>query len=91
MRDGEPNDRTFDRSLGEDPRRWLEGFLTRLPDAVVSGLEPEVAASLRGDEPAIAAVAGDIIDRVMRALDEVRGPWPEVTRDQRGLADLAVP
>jgi hypothetical protein len=86
MRDGEPGGRTFDRSLGEDPRRWLEGFLTRLPDEVVDGLEPELAASLRADEKAIAAAAGDILDRVMQALIEVREPWPEVTRDERGLA-----
>jgi hypothetical protein len=86
MRDGEPGDRTFDRSLGEDPRRWLEGFLGRLPDAVVDGLEPELAASLRADEPAIAAAAGDILDRVMQELLEAREPWPEVAHDERGLA-----
>lgn len=86
MRNGEPGDRTFDLSLGEDPRRWLEGFLSHLPDVALGGLDPELAASLHADEPEIAAAAGAILESVMQELLGARGPWPEVTRDERGLA-----
>jgi hypothetical protein len=86
MRDGEPGDRVFDRALAEGARRWLASFLAGLRDGALDGLEPDAATSLRSDGQAIAAAADTIVDRAMRILDEVRGPWPDVTHDERGLA-----
>jgi hypothetical protein len=86
MRAGEPGDRVFDRSMGEDPGGWLEGFLAAIADAAVESLEAEVAESLRSDGPAIAASAGSIVERVMQLLTDAREPWPSVTHDERGLA-----
>ncbi len=86
MRDGEPRGRTFDRDLSADPRRWLEDFLSGVSQGDVAGLEPAVSTGLRADGPAISAAAYDIVDRAMRVLDEAREPWPDVTRDERGLA-----
>jgi hypothetical protein len=86
MRDGEPEDRVFDGALKDDPRRWLTGLLSRTSAGAVDGLSPDVASSLRGDGPAIAAAETDILDCVMSTLERSRRPWPHVSHDERGMA-----
>jgi hypothetical protein len=86
MRDGEPEDRIFDGTMNDDPRRWLTNFFSSVCDGALDGLAPEAVSSLRGDGPAIAAAAADILDCVMSTLEQSRHLWPDVAHDERGMA-----
>ena len=82
---GEPGERTFEAGIPADPRGWLTLFLR-------SGLADQL--SLSGHD--ITSYAddlteiGDVADEIGRALDEAlawsRMPWPDVVRDERGMA-----
>lgn len=74
MVDGEPGDRTFDKTMGEDPVTWLRSYLENLHEWV-GGSE--------GDS--IAAQSDDIVQVSADLLAQSRLPWPDVTHDERGL------
>jgi hypothetical protein len=83
MSDGEPGDRTFDRSMPPDPVEWLTSFLDEglgdlLRRAEVTGVGRDLD-SIRG--------AADEIGRaVADGLAWAREPWPTVEHDERGMA-----
>jgi hypothetical protein len=85
MADGEPGDRTFDRSMPADPTGWLTTFLRE-------GLTGFVAAARTptgepgADLAAIGATAAEIGQAVNAGLVWAREPWPEVEQDERGMA-----
>lgn len=88
MSDGEPGERVFDPDLSADPIGWLARALGDLtPLLRRAGLDPEEHAR---DVTAMAAAAGEISETAAKILAEARRPWPEVTRDERGLAQINI-
>jgi hypothetical protein len=86
MSDGEPGERVFDAELSADPIAWMARALRDVgPLLRRAGLDP---AAHTGDATAMAESAGEITDVVAKILAEARKPWPEVTRDERGLAQI---
>ncbi|WP_145739388.1 hypothetical protein [Saccharopolyspora dendranthemae] len=88
MSDGEPGDRVFDAELSADPIGWMTRALGDLtPLLRRAGLEPEEHA---GDVAAMAAAAEEIAEAAAKILAAAREPWPEVARDERGLAQINI-
>ena len=85
MVDGEPGERTFDRSMPPDPAGWLTTFLREGLGgfAVVAGT-PD--GSPDADLAAIGATADEIAEAVREGLVWAREPWPDVDQDERGMA-----
>lgn len=71
---GYPDERTYDKTMVEDPIVWLRSYLTRLHQWVGQ------------DDGDAMADASEIIAREAAGLlEEARQPWPEVVHDERGL------
>ncbi|MEB3372094.1 hypothetical protein [Saccharopolyspora mangrovi] len=88
MSDGEPGDRVFDAELSADPVGWLARTLGDItPLLHRAGLDP---AEHDADIAAMARSADEITATVAKVLTAARQPWPEVTRDERGLAPIDV-
>ena len=86
MADGEPGQRVFDVTMPEDPRGWLR---TRMRDlgSLLAGTGQD-AQPYAGDMAAVAERADEIVTVADRILARARQPWPEVERDDRGLAPI---
>ncbi|RRO20380.1 hypothetical protein EIL87_00285 [Saccharopolyspora rhizosphaerae] len=88
MSDGEPGQRVFDAELSADPLGWLARTLRDVtPLLRRAGLDPAEHAE---DVAAMAEAAEEITEITGRLLAEARKPWPEVTRDERGLAAINI-
>jgi hypothetical protein len=85
MRAGEPGERRFDAAMSADPIRWLTGELRNF-ERLLEGTEAESADRHRVDAPAVSGVADEIVDAVRAGLESCRKPWPQVERDERGMA-----
>jgi hypothetical protein len=85
MADGEPGERTFDRTMPADPVGWLTRFLT---DDLAGFLGDRGVAVGPHDLAAIGAAVPEIGRCVAEGLAWAREPWPEVDRDDRGMAVL---
>lgn len=83
MADGEPGDRVFDVALSGDPLGWLDERLTRFDEVLEQAGHPAVSPEELSD---VRAAAAEVVDDAARGLDWAREPWPEVDRDERGLA-----
>jgi hypothetical protein len=83
MTDGEPGQRTFDTAMPPDPVGWVTTFLR-------SGLGDHLArqgqATDADDLAAIGDAAEEIGVAVGAGLAWAREPWPDVARDERGMA-----
>lgn len=75
---GEPGERTFDPAIPADPLGWLEGRLSSVE--ALLGATPQTAPA------GLAAGVGEILRAVREGLEWARQPWPEVERDERGMA-----
>jgi len=88
MHAGEPGERAFDAAIPADPLGWLAQHL-----ADISALLARVGVdnSQRHSDSArrIAEHADDILAAVQSGLEWARGPWPEVSHDERGMAVVA--
>lgn len=88
MSDGEPGDRVFDADLSADPIGWMARTLRDVaPLLRRTGLDPAEHAA---DIAAMADSADEITGTVAKILAAAREPWPEVTRDERGLAPINI-
>ncbi len=87
MHDGEPGDRVFDEDLSADPEGWLAARLRDLP-ALVAGAPDADRQHLLADTAAVAALAAEVAARVAASLAALRGPWPAVEHDARGMAPV---
>lgn len=86
MESGEPGDRTFDVTMADDPLRWLSEHLRRA-DVLLAPSGTPIDEQMRADIKAIREIVPDIVAAAGRALEWARvEPWPDVTRDARGLA-----
>lgn len=86
MESGEPGDRTFDKSMVDDPLRWL-GDQLRRADKLLTRSGVPIDAQMHADIAAVRQVVPDIVAAVCRGLEWARiVPWPDVIRDERGLA-----
>lgn len=74
MVDGEPEDRTFDERMSEDPLAWLRTYLMNLNEPIG-----------QSDADAIASSVDDIIGVTEELLAAARQPWPDVVHNERGL------
>jgi hypothetical protein len=88
MQSGEPDDRTFDTALSADPIGWLRERLSDL-DRLVGDTDVAGAAGPGADVAAVARVADEIVEAVCAGLETSRKPWPDVERDERGMAIAA--
>lgn len=82
---GEPGDRVFDPAIPADPLGWLAARLADVPGLLAhAGVEDidrhAESASL------LAQKADEIVAAARSGLDRARGPWPDVTHDERGMA-----
>jgi hypothetical protein len=85
MAEGEPGDRTFDRSMPADPVGWLTTFLREGLGGFLGGARtPEEGPG--ADLAAIDATAEEIGQAVSLGLAWAREPWPDVEQDERGMA-----
>lgn len=88
MEDGEPGDRTFDVTMVVDPLVWLEDHL-RGSDVLLAESGVPLDDGVRADVALIREVAPEIVSAARRGLERARvDPWPEVVRDDRGLATI---
>ncbi len=87
MHDGEPGERVFDEDLSADPEGWLAARLRDLPSLVAGAPEAD-RGRLLTDTEAVAALAGEVAAQVATSLASLRGPWPVVTHDERGMAPV---
>lgn len=87
MHDGEPGERVFDEDLSADPEGWLAARLRDLPSLVAGAPEAD-RGPLLADADAVAALAGEVAAQVAASLASLRGPWPVVTHDERGMAPV---
>ncbi len=78
MLEGEPGDRVFDAALSADPLEWVTDRLLEVDDLV-----PDAGLA---DVTAVRAHVDQIIRDIADGLAWAREPWPEVARDERGLA-----
>jgi hypothetical protein len=86
MEDGEPGDRTFEVSMVDDPLDWLDQHL-RQSDVLLAQSGVTVDDVMRLDIETIREVVPDIVAAAARGLEWARvEPWPDVDRDERGLA-----
>jgi hypothetical protein len=85
MSHGEPGDRTFDTTMPPDPVGWLTAFLQ---DDLADLLRRAEVTDTDGDLAAIRAAADEICSAVDAGLDWARGPWPDVSHDERGMANV---
>lgn len=85
MRDGEPEERTFEGAMRPDPVGWLKTFLS---DGLADRLAR--AGELGRDLEAIRDAAEEIGAEVSAGLAWAREPWPDVQHDARGMA-VALP
>ncbi len=86
MDDGEPGDRTFDLTMVDDPLRWLEEHLLRT-DVLLARSGVPMDDQVDVDIEEIRMVVPDIVAAAGRGLAWARvDPWPDVVRDDRGLA-----
>ena len=90
MVDGEPGERVFDEALGADPEGWLRTHLLDLP-RLLAGAPAPVRERLLADAAPLAALADEVADRVAVSLAALRGPWPDVEHDDRGMAPIPSP
>ena len=74
MVDGEPEERTFDEKMGDNPIDWMRSYLEQLHDWVG-----------QTDGCSIAQAAEAITRETAELLEKARQPWPEVAHDERGL------
>lgn len=84
MVDGEPGERTFDRSMPPDPVGWLSTFLREGLSGFLNGAS--TPSGPEADLAAVGATAAEITEAVREGLDWARKPWPEVDQDERGMA-----
>ena len=88
MAEGEPGDRTFDRSMPADPVGWLTTFLREGLGGFLAGTGTTTGAPAP-DLATIGAAAAEIGAAVADGLAWAREPWPQVDRDQRGMASVS--
>ena len=72
---GEPGDRVLDASMGADPVGWLRELL-----------DTDWRGRIGADPAVYDECLQEISEQVRRILEQARGPWPEVTHDERGVA-----
>jgi hypothetical protein len=85
MAGGEPGDRVFETAMPVDPAAWL---LDRLQEADVL-LDRSGTPDVGRHRDAVASIresAGEIVEAVRLGIAWAREPWPEVRRDERGMA-----
>lgn len=86
MEYGEPGDRTFDGTMVDDPLRWLGEHLRRA-DVLLARSGAHVEKLMLADFKAIREFVPDIVAATGECLEWARvEPWPDVTRDDTGLA-----
>ena len=85
MVDGEPGDRTFEPAMPADPAAWLSGRLHEV-DALLERSGTTDVGRHRGAVASIKESAEEIVDAARAGLAWAREPWPEVRRDERGMA-----
>ena len=88
MSDGEPGNRTFDPELSTDPGQWLATFLTDLDPILRRAHPSDVVDGLAADLHSITDARDEIVVSALAVLAKAREPWPEVTRDERGLSPI---
>jgi hypothetical protein len=86
MESGEPGERTFDVGMVDDPLEWLEKHL-RQADVLLADSGVTLDDALEADLEAIRGVVPEIVEAAALGLAWARvEPWPDVVRDDRGLA-----
>jgi len=85
MHSGEPGDRDFDSAMPVDPLGWLT---ERLADVRVLLTEVGVDELDQHNQSArqVAEHADDIVAAARSGLEWARGPWPDVSHNDRGRA-----
>jgi hypothetical protein len=84
MAAGEPGKRVFDPELSADPVGWLHERLRHV-DRIITQTTLAECPPPREELSAIADAADDIVAATKAGLEWARRPWPDVTRDRRGI------
>ncbi len=82
---GDPGDRVFDVAIPANPLGWLAERLADVPGLLTQAGVEDVD---RHAESAtlVAENSAEIVLAARSGLEWARGPWPEVTQDERGMA-----
>ena len=82
---GEPGDRVFDPAIPADPLGWLADRLADVPGVLSLAGVKDVNGHVESASQ-ITESAAEILAATRSGLEWARGPWPDVTQDERGMA-----